>query len=50
MKQSKANKNTFIIGSEGGSILKASLTPINHYTNTEGKILLDMQQGLKYKK
>jgi len=50
MSQSKSNKNVFIIGSEGGSILKANLTNISHYINTEGKILLDMQQQVKFKK
>jgi hypothetical protein len=50
MCQSKSNKNVFVVGSEGGSILKASLTNISHYINTEGKILLDMQQVIKFKK
>ncbi len=34
MNQSKINKNVFIVGSEGGSILKATLSPINHFMNT----------------
>lgn len=50
MRQSKSNKNVFVIGSEGGSILKANLTNVSHYVNTEGKILLDMQQLVKFKK
>ena len=33
MNQSKINKNIFIVGSEGGSILRATLNPINHYIN-----------------
>jgi hypothetical protein len=49
MNQSKANKNTFIVGSEGGSILRATLAPINHHVNNEGKILLDLQQSIKFK-
>jgi hypothetical protein len=49
MNQSKINKNVFIVGSEGGSILKAALSPINHFINTEAKALLDIQQGVKFK-
>ena len=33
MNQSKINKNIFMVGSEGGSILRATLNPINHYIN-----------------
>jgi hypothetical protein len=49
MCQSIVNKNIFIVGSEGGSILRATLTQINHQSNNEGKVVLDMQQGLKFK-
>lgn len=49
MCQSYINKNIFIVGSEGGSVLKATLAPINHHSNTEGKLMLDMQQGVKFK-
>ncbi len=34
MNQSKINKGIFIVGSEGGSILRATLSPINHHLNT----------------
>jgi hypothetical protein len=34
MNQSRINQNMFVIGSEGGSILRASLSPINHYVNS----------------
>jgi hypothetical protein len=34
MSQSRTNKNIFVIGSEGGSILRATLSPINHHINT----------------
>lgn len=34
MGQSTINRNIFIVGSEGGSILRATLVPINHHTNT----------------
>jgi len=34
MSQSYVNKNIFIIGSEGGSVLRATLAPINHYSNS----------------
>lgn len=33
MCQSYINRNIFIVGSEGGSILRATLVPINHHTN-----------------
>lgn len=49
MSQSSVNKNIFIVGSEGGSILRATLVPINHHSNNEAKIMLDMQQGVKFK-
>lgn len=49
MCQSSINKNIFIVGSEGGSILRATLSQINHQSNSEGKVLLDLQQGVKYK-
>ncbi len=49
MAQSPLNRNIFIVGSEGGSILRATLVPINHQTNTEGKIMLDLQSGVKFK-
>ena len=49
MNQSKMNRNMFIVGSEGGSILRATLTPINHYHNTESKVILDLQQNVKFK-
>ena len=49
MNQSKINKNVFIIGSEGGSILRATLNPINHHFNSESKVLLDIQQNIKFK-
>ena len=49
MSQSYVNKNIFIVGSEGGSVLRATLAPINHYSNSEGKLMLDMQQGVKFK-
>lgn len=49
MCQSIINKNIFIVGSEGGSILRATLAPINHHSNTEAKIILDMQQAVKLK-
>ena len=49
MNQSKINKNVFIVGSEGGSILKATLNPINHFMNSESKALLDIQQTVKFK-
>lgn len=50
MAQSKGNRNVFVVGSEGGSVLKASLGNVGHFANTEGKILLDMQQGVKFRK
>lgn len=34
MTQSSLNKNIFIVGSEGGSVLRATLSPINHHSNT----------------
>ena len=34
MSQSKINKNVFVVGSEGGSILKATLNPISHFINS----------------
>jgi hypothetical protein len=43
------NKNIFVVGSEGGSVLRATLVPINHHTNTEGKIMLDLQTTVKFK-
>ncbi len=49
MCQSSINKNIFIVGSEGGSILRATLAPINHHSNTEAKLMLDMQQVVKFK-
>jgi hypothetical protein len=49
MGQSPLNRNIFIVGSEGGSILRATLTPINHHSNTEAKIMLDMQGAVKFK-
>ena len=49
MCQSYVNRNIFIVGSEGGSILRATLVPINHHTNNEAKIMLDMQQSVKFK-
>jgi hypothetical protein len=49
MAQSPLNRNIFIVGSEGGSILRATLVPINHQSNTEGKIMLDLQSGVKFK-
>jgi hypothetical protein len=49
MSQSVINKNIFIVGSEGGSVLKATLAPINHQSNSEAKILLDMQTTIKFK-
>ena len=33
MSQSSMNKNIFIVGSEGGSVLRATLAPINHFSN-----------------
>lgn len=49
MCQSHVNRNIFVVGSEGGSVLRATLVPINHHTNTEGKIMLDLQQAVKFK-
>eukprot|EP00919_Chromeraceae_sp_WS-2016_P018919 GHVR01044935.1.p1 GENE.GHVR01044935.1~~GHVR01044935.1.p1 ORF type:complete len:139 (+),score=2.40 GHVR01044935.1:659-1075(+) len=49
MSQSKINKNYFMVGSEGGSILRATLSPINHHINAESKVLLDIQQVIKFK-
>ena len=49
MSQSSQNKNIFIVGSEGGSVLRATLAPINHHSNSEAKLILDMQQGVKFK-
>lgn len=49
MSQSYHNRNIFIVGSEGGSVLRATLAPINHHSNTEGKLMLDMHQGVKFK-
>lgn len=49
MNQSKINRNFFIVGSEGGSILRATLNPINHYVNTESKVILDLQPTIKFK-
>ena len=34
MSQSYVNKNIFIVGSEGGSVLRATLAPINHFSNS----------------
>jgi len=34
MCQSIVNKNIFIVGSEGGSILRATLAQINHQSNS----------------
>ena len=30
-------------------MLRATLAPINHHTNKEGKILVDMDEGVKFK-
>ncbi len=49
MNQSRINKNFFIIGSEGGSILRAALNPISHYANSESKVILDLQPTIKFK-
>lgn len=34
MNQSKLNRNIFIVGSEGGSVLRATLSPISHHLNS----------------
>ena len=49
MSQSNMARNIFIVGSEGGSVLKATLAPINHQTNNEAKLVLDMQSAVKFK-
>ena len=49
MCQSKINRNFFVVGSEGGSILRATLNPINHYANSESKVILDLQPAVKFK-
>jgi hypothetical protein len=49
MCQSKINKNFFVVGSEGGSILRATLHPISHYANSESKVILDLQPAVKFK-
>ena len=49
MSTSPGNKSCLVVGSEGGSVLRATLAPINHHSNTEGKINLDMQPTVKFK-
>jgi hypothetical protein len=48
MNQSKLEKNYFIVGSEGGSILRATLHPI--FASSEAKVILDLQPNVKFRK
>lgn len=46
IEESKKSRNSFIVGSEGGSLLQATLTEVNHETKAESTI--NLRKGFNY--